>query len=100
MFALSIFNFDLLFYFQSLSKYWLGNPALPRLLKVTPTVYPHMNDFTRKLNFCYKDDPLKLESQNHAKNVPVGLPSSLIKIQGFLSYDRTNKQTNRDYNFI
>ena len=30
----------------------LGNPALTRLLKVTPTVYPHLNDFTGKLKFC------------------------------------------------
>ena len=54
-------------------------------------------------------DQLNLESQNQAKNISVGLPSSPIKIwgksvQGFLSYDQTNKQTdtmtNRDYNFI
>ena len=24
----------------------LGNPALPKLLKVTPAVYPNLNDFT------------------------------------------------------
>ena len=40
---------------------------------------------------------LNLESQNQAKNFPVGL-------QGFMSYDRpnrqTDRQTNRDYNFI
>ena len=30
-----------------------GNPALPRLLNVTPAVYPHLNDFTGKLNFRY-----------------------------------------------
>ena len=35
----------------------------------------------------------------------MGLSSSPIKIwdksvQGYLIYDRTNKQTNRDYNFI
>ena len=56
-----------------------------------------------------KVDPLNLESQNQAKNIPVGLPSSPIKIwgksvQGFRSYERTIKQTdrqaNRDYNFI
>ena len=46
------------------------------LLKVTPAVYPHWNDFTGKLNFHYKN----LESQNQAKNIPVGLPSSPIKI--------------------
>ena len=42
--------------------------------------------------------PLNLESQNQAKNIPVGLSSSQIKIwgksvQGFLSYDRTDKQS-------
>ena len=57
-------------------NYWLGNPAL-----------------------------LNLESKNQGKNIPVGLPGFPIKIwdkpvQGFLSYDRTNKETNRDYNFI
>ena len=50
-------------------------------------------------------EPLNLESQNQAKNILVDLPSSQIKIwrksvQGSLSYDRTNKKTNRDYNFI
>ena len=38
-----------------------------------------------------------LEYHNHAKNIPVGLPSSPIQIlgklvHGFLSFDRTNKQ--------
>ena len=42
-------------------------------------------------------DPPNLESQNQTKNISVGLPSSPIKIwgksvQGFLSYDRTNKK--------
>ena len=51
-----------------------------------------------------KVNPLKLESQNPAKNILVDLPSSPIKIwdksfQGFISYDRTYIQTNRDYNF-
>ena len=73
---------------------YLGNPALSRLLKVSPAVYPHLNDFSVKV------DTLNLESQNQAKNIPVGLPSSPIKIwgklvQGFLSYDRKNKQTDR-----
>ena len=73
---------------------YLGNPVLPRLIKVTPAVYPHLNDFSVKV------DTLNLEFQIQAKNIPVGLPSSPIKIwgklvQGFLSYDRTNKQTDR-----
>ena len=29
-------------------------PSVPRLLIVTPTVYPHLVDFTRKLNFQNK----------------------------------------------
>ena len=57
--------------------------ALPRLLKVTPAVYPHLNDFTGK-NFVVKVDPLNLESQNQANNITVGLPSSPIKIWGKL----------------
>jgi len=55
---------------------YLGNPALSRLLKVSPAVYPHLNDFSVKV------DTLNLESQNQAKNIPVGLPSSPIKIWG------------------
>ena len=48
---------------------------------------------------------LNLESQNYFKNIPVVLPSTLIKIWGksvkrFLSYDRTYKQTNRDYKYL
>ena len=48
--------------------------------------------------FALKVDPLNLESQNKAKNIPVILSSLPIKIwgksvQGFLSYDRTHKQT-------
>ena len=65
--------------------YWLA-----WLLKVTPTVYPHLNDFTGKLNF----------SKPWAKNNLVGLPSFPIKIwgksiNGFLSYDPINNQTDK-----
>ena len=47
-----------------------------------------------------KVDPLKLESQNQAKNILLGLLISPIKnwsnsVQGFLSYDQTKRQTNR-----
>ena len=45
---------------KSLLKYQLGNPALSRLLKVTPAVYSHLNDFTGKLNFPYKSRPTQL----------------------------------------
>ena len=45
-------------------------------------------------------DPLNLESQNRAKNIPVALPCFQIKIlgksiKGLLSYDRTNKPTDK-----
>ena len=63
--------------------YYLGNPALPRLLKVY-AVYPHLRRFYRET-----------KSENQAKNIPVGLQ---ITVQGFLSYDRTNKQTPRQTN--
>ena len=48
-------------------------------------------------NKTLKVNPLNLEFLNQAKNVPVVLPSSPIKIQGksangFISYDRTDKQ--------
>ena len=58
-------------------------------------VYPNLNHFTRKINFRYLCRPTQLKISK-----PVGLPSFQIKIwcksvQGFLSNDRTNKQTNR-----
>ena len=33
---------------------YTGNPVLTRLLKLTPVVYPHLNDFTGKQNFSCK----------------------------------------------
>ena len=47
-----------------------------------------------------KVDLLNVEFLNQTKSIPVGLPRSPIKIwgksvQGFLSYDRKNKQTDR-----
>ena len=49
----------------------------------------------------FKFNQLNLEYSNQAKNIPVGLPSSPIKlVKRFTSYDRTYKQTNRDYYFI
>ena len=56
--------------------------------------------FARSVFFIF------LESQNQAIRTSfLDLQSSPIKIWGklvkwFLSYDRTNKQTNRNYNFI
>ena len=52
--------------------YFLGNPALQRLLKVTPL-------FTRTVRNI-KVELLNLESQIQAENIPVSLPSSPIKI--------------------
>ena len=55
----------------------LGDPALARVLLVTPAVYPHLVDFTRKLNVRFKSGLTHgTESQNHAENIPVGLTSS------------------------
>ena len=50
-------------------------------------------------------NPLNSESQNHAKNISVVLPSSSIKIRGksvkgFMDYDQKNKQTNRQVEII
>ena len=64
--------------------------------------------YSCRLHWETKLSLFNLESQNQAKNVPVGLelPNQNLRqmVQGFLSYDRTNKrtdrQTNRDYNFI
>ena len=82
----------------NIENYLLGNSALPRLLKVTLSVYPHWNDFTGKPIFCYYIRSFQLKIST--KNIPVGLPSSPIKIWGksvlgFLSYDRTNRQTDK-----
>ena len=44
--------------------------------KLIPAIYSHLNDFTGKLNFRYLSRPTNLESQNRAKNIPVGLPST------------------------
>ena len=57
-----------------------------------------------KLIFCFQVDPLNLESQNQAKTFPWFCRVPQIKIwsksvMGVLSYDRTFKQTNRDYYF-
>ncbi len=66
----------------------LGNPSLPRVVIIRPVVYP-----------------LNLKIRNQEKNIPVGLPSSPIKIlgksvKGFLSYDRTDKQRLQLYIYI
>ena len=74
--------------------------ALSRLLKVTPAVYPHSNDFTGKLIIAIKVDPLNLESQNRAKNIPVGpscFPNGNLKLigPGVSKLRSDKKQTDR-----
>ena len=52
-------------------------PSAAEDTKVAPAVYPHLNDFTGKLNFR----PIQLGiSKPSYRNIPVGLPSSPIKI--------------------
>ena len=51
-----------MFTFVNILSYQVGYPALPRLLIVSPAVYPHLNDLTEKLNFRYQVDPFNLES--------------------------------------
>ena len=86
---------------MSLNWYTLAwEPSAAKVTKSYSRRLPALNDFTGKLKFVIKVDQLNVESQNQAKDLPVGLPSSPIKIwgksvQGFLSYDRTNKQTER-----
>ena len=55
--------------------------------------------------FSTKVDLLNLKLLNQAKNIPVVHPGSSINIwgksvKGFMSYDQTYKQKNRDYYFI
>ena len=64
-----------------------------RLLNVTTAVYPHL---VVNYDFSYLES---LESSTQAKKNPLVLPSFPIKIwgksvKGFISYDRTSKQTN------
>ena len=60
--------------------------------------------FAWNLNFSKKKstNSINLELLNLAKNIPVVLPSSFIKIwsklpKGFLSYYRTNKHTDKQW---
>ena len=53
----------------------------PRFFIVTPAVYPHLDDFTGKLTFCYISRPeLNLESQSQDKNITMILQKPPIKI--------------------
>ena len=90
-------------------KYVFGNPELPMLLKVISTVYPQLTDLTRKLNFLLSF----LKSTCSIYNLKTKLrtfPSISRVIRSKFEANRsrgswvkirqTNRQTNRDYNFI
>ena len=78
---------------------WLGNPALPRLLKVTPPVYPHLNDFYRESKFSllkpsYKHSRGSSEFLNqNLKQIGLGVPE-------LWSEKQTDRRTNRENNYI
>ena len=103
---LYLLNFDLR---QIYIKYIFGNPELPMLLKVISTVYPQLTDLTRKLNFLLSF----LKSTCSIYNLKTKLrtfPSISRVIRSKFEANRsrgswvkirqTNRQTNRDYNFI
>ena len=78
----------------------------PELFVVLPWE-PRLPARCRKLRFYLffplKVDPLSLESQNQTFPWISRVPQFKIwgkSVQGFRSYDQTNKQTNIDYNFI
>ena len=50
---LLILGFKLLTSFCRIIHNKLGNPALPKIHIFIPAVYPHLNDFTGKLNFRF-----------------------------------------------
>ena len=88
------------------SAYFINKLAWePSVVHVTLVDYPHLVDFTRKLTFATKVDPLNWDSQAQTNNIPLALPSSPIKIwgksvYGIKSYDRTYKQTNRQTDIL
>ena len=68
---------------------------LPRLQKVSPAVYPHLNHFNGDPNFRY----LRRPTLNKNKNISVELPSSPINVEANPSrgsramIGQTNRQT-------
>ena len=48
----------------------LRNPAFPRVLIVTPAVYPHLVDFTWTLNFHFKNRPTQLRLKTQLRTFP------------------------------
>ena len=79
--------------FRYIHFHYIENLALPWLLKVTPIVNPHLNDFTGKL----KVDPLNLETnQEHSRGSPEFPHLNLRQIgAGVPDLCRTNKQTDK-----
>ena len=80
-------------------------PSAAKVTKSYSRHLPALEQFYPESKFsAIKAEPLNLEFQNKAKNIPVGLPNSPIKIcgesvKGFLSYDRTNKQRLQLYKY-
>ena len=71
----------------------LGTHAMHRLIKYNPAVYPHLNDFTGKLNVRYLNRPTQLRiSKPSYKNIPV--------VPEFCLDKQTDGHPNRHYNFI
>ena len=69
----------------------------PGAAQVTHSYYRHLPALGRNYIFAIKVNPIDLKLCNQAKNIPMGLPSSPIKmlgksVQGFRNYDRTYKQ--------
>ena len=77
--------------------YYLGDPALPRVFIVSIAIY---SDFVVNYDVSYfleKVDTLNLESQNLDKNISQSSPIKIWgkSVKGFLSYERKNKQTDK-----
>ena len=87
MYDRELFNFN--------STFQLRNPALPRLLKVTSAVYPHLDSFTGKLNVRCLSRHTQLRISKLRVFPWVSRVPRSKSVQGFLSYDKTNKETDR-----
>ena len=69
--------------YKILALEYTWEPSAANITKSYSSRLAALERFDRETNFRYiKVDPLNLESQNEAKNMSVGLPSSLIKIWG------------------
>ena len=72
--------------------------------KFVPPIARTWTIFTGKLDFHLKVDTLNLKSQNQTKTIPEFPNQALSQIgpgcHELWSYKQTNKQTNRNQNFI